>query len=455
MAAIGFRLRSLMKENSFSGFMKAYSLSAVLSSGPWVLSILGIFLIGILNTENEIVPDFVGEFQISITYLMAMSLLVTSPLQLMFTRFISDKIYEEREEMILQNLLGAIVFISIVNGTLSALFVSIFFEQSFLYKVLFHIDFIVLSVNWIILVVLSSLKDFRGILIAFLLGYGVTVLASVCFKSYELEGLMAGFTLGQCLLFATIWFLVLRANKNTWQVSFAFLKKDQIFISLAITGIFYNLAIWIDKFVFWFTPHTSKAIISPFRSSDLYDLPVFLAYLSILPGMAVFLLKIETDFAENHRKYYRAISEGKPLGVILERFEVMRASISDGLLAIAKIQSLTVLSLVVYANQVLAIVNISPNYKALLRIDLVAVGIQVVYLAALNILFYFDLRKDAMMLCLLFFFLNFSLSLLSIQLGPLYYGYGFALAIMISTAAALLVLYRRLDKLVYMTFMLR
>ena len=38
----------------------------------------------------------------------------------------------------------------------------------------------------------------------------------------------------------------------------------------------------------------------------------FLAYLSIIPGMAVFLLRMETDFVEQYRKFYAAINEGAP-----------------------------------------------------------------------------------------------------------------------------------------------
>ncbi|MFX5494607.1 exopolysaccharide Pel transporter PelG, partial [Acinetobacter baumannii] len=76
------------------------------------------------------------------------------------------------------------------------------------------------------------------------------------------------------------------------------LDRRQVFVSLLLTGLCYNLGIWIDKFIFWFNPSTSDLGIGPLRASILYDLPIFLAYLSIIPGMAVFLVRIETDFAE-------------------------------------------------------------------------------------------------------------------------------------------------------------
>lgn len=65
-----------------------------------------------------------------------------------------------------------------------------------------------------------------------------------------------------------------------------------------LTGLFYNLGIWVDKFIFWLHPVTGSTVIGPLRASLVYDLPVFLAYLAIIPGMAVFLVRMETDFVE-------------------------------------------------------------------------------------------------------------------------------------------------------------
>jgi hypothetical protein len=43
---------------------------------------------------------------------------------------------------------------------------------------------------------------------------------------------------------------------------------------------------------------------------------VFLAYLSIIPGMAVFLVRIETDFVEYYDKFYDAVRSGGSLEYI-------------------------------------------------------------------------------------------------------------------------------------------
>ena len=47
MAGIGFELRRLLRKDTLLGLIRAYAYAGVISSGPWVLSIIGILIIGI------------------------------------------------------------------------------------------------------------------------------------------------------------------------------------------------------------------------------------------------------------------------------------------------------------------------------------------------------------------------------------------------------------------------
>jgi hypothetical protein len=49
MAGIGFELRKLLKRDSLLGVMQAYAYAGIISSGPWVLSIIGILIIGVMS----------------------------------------------------------------------------------------------------------------------------------------------------------------------------------------------------------------------------------------------------------------------------------------------------------------------------------------------------------------------------------------------------------------------
>jgi uncharacterized membrane protein len=63
---------------------------------------------------------------------------------------------------------------------------------------------------------------------------------------------------------------------------------------------------------------------------------VFLSYLSIIPGMAVFLVRIETDFVEYYDKFFDAVRGGGSLDYIESMRNEMVYAIQAGLGEIAK-----------------------------------------------------------------------------------------------------------------------
>ncbi len=96
MAGIGFELRKLLKKDTLVGLLQAYAYAGIIGSGPWVLSILGILIIGLLSSTVVVPSHLVTQFQTSVTYLIASSLIYTGGVQLAFTRFISDRLFEKR-----------------------------------------------------------------------------------------------------------------------------------------------------------------------------------------------------------------------------------------------------------------------------------------------------------------------------------------------------------------------
>ena len=225
--------------------------------------------------------------------------------------------------------------------------------------------------------------------------------------------------------------------------------------SLLLTGLFYNLGIWVDKFIFWFHPITGSTVIGPLRASLVYDLPVFLAYLAIIPGMAVFLVRMETDFVEYYDRFYDAVREGGSLSYIQEMKDEMVRVGREGLYDIIKIQAIATIVVIVAGRQLLQWAGISEIHLPLLSIQVVATGFQVVLLGLLNIFFYLDKRGRVLVLTSLFTVLNLVFTLISIQMGPYFYGYGFALALAVTIATGMALLDSDLDKLEYETFMLQ
>ena len=66
--------------------------------------------------------------------------------------------------------------------------------------------------------------------------------------------------------------------------------------SLALIGLLYNLGIWGDKLMFWWVAENREQISGALYAAPQYDVAIYLSLLSIVPGMAVFFLKLETEF---------------------------------------------------------------------------------------------------------------------------------------------------------------
>lgn len=456
MAGIGFELRKLLRRQSYSGLLQAYAYAGIISAGPWILSIIGILLIGILSIGVVTPRGLIAQFQVSVTYVMAGSLILTGVVQLAFTRFIADRLFEKKDDWVLPNFNGLLLVTVAVSGVVGlAVVITLFAQESVIYRLLLLAAFVIMCATWVAAVFLSGMKRYKEIVALFFFGYIVVIGAALLLRPFGLEGLMAGFVCGHFLLLTGMMMLIYRSFRSSRGVGFDLFRPGAMFGSLALTGLFYNAAIWADKFIFWFTPETSQHVIGPLRASVIYDLPIFLAYLAIIPGMAVFLVRIETDFVEYYDKFYDAVRDGAPLATIERTRNNLVYSARQGLFDIAKIQAVTVLIVLALGERLLQWIGISPLYLPLLSVDVVATSLQVILLGILNILFYLDKRRMVTLLTALFLVSNTLFSWLSIQMGASFFGYGFALSLLLTVLVGLWWLDRRFDALEYETFMLQ
>lgn len=457
MAGIGFELRRLLRKNTLLGLVEAYAYAGIISSGPWVFSILGILAIGLISASIATPSFTITQFQTSVTYLVASSLVLTGLVQLAFTRFVSDRLFEKRSDLIMANLNGLMLLVvtaASAIGTFCLFFV--FPGLSLLYRLLMLAGFVMLCATWVMTVFLSGMKRYRAIVLLFALAYASIVGSSLALRPYGLEGLLAGFVFGHLILVGGMWLLTIRDfQADNELLRFDFARREQCYPSLMAIGLLYNLGIWVDKLMFWYFPDTSDPIIGLLNASVIYDLPVFLAYLSIIPGMAVFLIRIETDFVEYYERFYNAVRSGGSLELIAGMRDEMVYSIQQGLGEIAKIQTLAVLLTVVAGPTLLSTLGISELYLPLLYVQVIGAGLQVGLMAVLNVFFYLDQRRIVLLLCCEFVILNIVLTALSLAWGPALYGYGFALSVLATLMTGLFLLSRQLNRLEYETFMLQ
>ena len=456
MAGIGFELRKLLAKDNLSGVLQAYLYASIIGSGPWVLSIIGILVIGLLSSAVTAPGLMVTQFQVSVTYLIAASLILTGFVQLSFTRFIADRLYEKKEAIVLPNFNGVTLVVTAASGSLGLAAVVLLFQgQNVIYRMLMLTGFVLLSNIWVATIFLSGLKQYKQILLLYALGYGVTVVSALALRPLGLEGLLLGFVLGHGVMLLGMVLLVVRSYPTKRFIAFDFARPGAMYVSLMLVGFFYNLAVWLDKIIFWYGPNTGQAVIGPLYASIIYDVPVFLAYLSILPGMAVFLVRMETDFVEYYQQFYDAVREGSTLARLEDLRNEMVYTIRRGLFEIIRIQTIATLVIFVAGQALLRALGIPELYLPLLYIDVVAAGLQVVLLGLMNVFFYLDKRNVVLGLTALFATLNGLFTWATLDLGAAWFGYGFAGAVFVTVFVAFQILDRRLETLEYETFMLQ
>ena len=456
MAGIGFEIRKILNRDSYFALVRAYAYAGLISSGPWVLSILGLVAIALLALSINMPKQLISQFQVSVTYLTMASLILTGVLQLSFTRWVSDQLYVKRAEIIVPNFTGVLLVTNVAAGALAMLLVFVFFnEESLIYRTLMVAGFVTMCDIWIATIFMSGLKFYKTIVMLFGGGYSISILLALLLRASGLEGLLAGYIIGQFLMLMGMVFIILRSFPAKRLIAFDCFKPGAMFTSLMAVGVLFNFGIWADKIVFWATEATSNAVIGPLRASVIYDMPVFLAYLGIIPGMAVFLVRFETDFVDWYDRFYNAVRAGGSLEEIARMRDAMVQAVRQGLFDIIKIQILSVLVLVVFAPTLFVKLNISPLYLPLFYVDAVGASLQVALLAVMNVFFYLDKRREVLLTVAMLSVLNVGLTLLSLRLGVAFYGYGFALAMLITLVFALRMLEYKLSRLEYETFMLQ
>ncbi|MBQ3678104.1 MAG: exopolysaccharide Pel transporter PelG [Succinivibrio sp.] len=455
MAGIGFELRKILKRDSLTSVIQAYGIASIVSSGPWVLSIMALMIIGIISVDVVYPSVLIIQFLISVTYMMAGSLILSGFFQILFSRFVADCEFRGEDNRIIPNLFGAMLFLTAVSGVVGFFLLTLLPSIDFSVRICMLASFVLLTNQWIVIIFLSGMKEYYRIVITMFLGYGLMVFLAWTLPPFGLLGLEFVFCVSQAVLTFAFLLQVVRSMPGFAFIRFDFLNPHKVYASLIFCGLFYNLGVWADKFVFWFRNETSYAQIDVMRASYIYDLPIFLAYLAVVPGMAVFIMRIETDFTENCFKFYNSVREGGSLNTITLFKEQMIDSCRSCLYKIFKVQGITLALLLVFAKDILSAFGIDLVYLNLFYIDLVGVSLQVLVMSLLNVMYYLDKRYGALILTAIMVASNFLFSYISIDLGPVYYGYGFAFSMLLCTVVGLFLVDRQFSDLEYETFMLQ
>jgi polysaccharide biosynthesis protein PelG len=223
--------------------------------------------------------------------------------------------------------------------------------------------------------------------------------------------------------------------------------------ALIAIGFFYNLALWVDKLVFWFSPQAID-VGSYLKVFPPYDTSFFVSSLVIVPALAVFTVNLETDFYEHYKRFYTAIQNKRGLAELLDAKEGMTRSIRRSFLVLFKVQSgLALVMVALLTPTIMETFGVPQEYWHIFRVMVVGMSVQVFLLFTTVTLLYLDLRGSVLIVCSVFLATNLGFTVLTLPLGYGFYGYGFLASSLIGVVVSFILLADRFKKLEYLTFM--
>lgn len=455
MAGIGFELQKLVRKGTLFSTLKAFIFGSVLSAGPMILTVLCISIIGWIS-YGLFNQGVLQVFSVTVVYTIAFSLILTGPFQLVFTRYVADKYFTKDLHDVFPGFVTSstlIVLLSLIVAVPFYVLIEIWVPVGnlILYKVFGVLTFVGVCLVWQLMGFVSTTKEYQKVTISYFLGTILSIVtAYLLIPSVTVAGGLAGFCSGQWLVVVLLYRITTKSlnKKKKWRNEyFRYLK---IYYLIGLNGLFFNLGIWVDKFLFW--GHFREGYgTSFFFTYNYYDVPYFLSFFSIIPAMAYFLILTETNFYKAYSGFVKDVLS-QPLLLIEKKKKDMLDTLKAGMRGMLMLQGITTLLLIVFAEPVLVFLGYRGVSIFLFRILLIGAFFHVINMN-LNIIFlYYEMRKKALYLTIFYFVANMGFTYASIQLGEIYFGFGFLAAGLITSAVAWPLLRRSMIRIDFYIF---
>lgn len=452
MAGIGFELRKLFRKESLFTNIRAYAYSSLVTIGPMLLCMIMVVVMQKLQ-DYAGMPFLQKElFLAGSQYAFIFSLLLTSGFVMLLSRYVADRLYEKKYEDLLPSLYGVICICLSIGGVAGFIFLYRS-PLSLTFKVAEYLLFMELIVIWLLTVYVSALKDYVRIVKSFFYGAIVTILSGVILIKLlaiqEAWATIAAMDIG----FLTTLILLMTHIEGYFPQGgtryFHFLTYITKLPAIFAIGFISTLGIYIHNFIYW-RSQLSIIVGDTFRYSPSYDVPVFFAFLSVIPTMVIFVVSVETSFYEKFRTYYSVILGSGTIQDITRAKKEMNEVLLQELSFIMQIQLF--FSLFAMAVGIKLLPKIGQTAEQIDAFNILVLGdcLYILMYVIVLLLLYFDDRKGALSISSLFLVANLITTPIILPTG--HHGLGLLISAAITVGLAIMRLLHILNNIDYYTF---
>ncbi|MFC5469427.1 exopolysaccharide Pel transporter PelG [Cohnella suwonensis] len=401
MAGVGFELKKLFREHGLLQSAKAYVYSSITTVGPMVLCVLLVSVMQGIMLSNHVSYSERELFLTTIVYGFIFSVLLTGGLSMLLTRFIADRIYEKKYEHLLSSYYGAVAVL-LPAGALTAWLFLRHVTAGTGYKWAAYFFFIELVVVWIQSVHLSALKDYGRIV----RNFAVSVLIAVAGAWLVLRYTDYDSTTAALVMIDVGFFLVIVLTTRHFEQFFRYKDSRLYFLffsyirkypSLLLIGTFFYAGVYIHSFVYWFGSK-GMAVAGAYRISPFFDLPVFYAYLTVVPTLVTFVVSVETAFYAKFRDYYTRILNGGTYQDISRARKEMQRVLMQEVGFIMEVQLLFTIVSLALGIKLLPLIGFTMEQLDTFRILVLGYFLFIVAFVVMLLLLYYDDRKGVLTL---------------------------------------------------------
>lgn len=455
MAGIGFALRSLARQESLSALVKASGHAAIIAAGPWLFTIFSLATITAL-VERIVGGDTLATFRAIIIYAFATSLVLVAPVTIVATRLVADELWRHETGKVRALLIAGFMY-AIASVTVGDAALIYYFALPAILAFALYSATAIVAMIWVALAFCGAIRDYKGITFSFVAGLLLAIIAATAAALMDLgaAGMVWGFATGLTLTFFGLTLRVLETFPGALSGPFhalgAMARGFKSYAELAIGALLGTAGVWVDKWVFWFSDE-GQTVPGGLIHAPLYDSAMFIASLVIIPALAQFVVKLETEFFERYQHYYGTIQSHGTIDQIETARQRLASFSLESLVLIAVSQAALAAVLALTAPAIVEVLNLQFRQIAILRYGALGSVFLFIFIAATSMIVFFDRRRIYLVLQALFFTLNLILSIVTVQLGEDYYGVGYFLAAFVASAVALVIADQTFGKLNYLTF---
>jgi uncharacterized membrane protein len=305
---------------------------------------------------------------------------------------------------------------------------------------------------------ITAIKDYRKILIGFLVGILVGLLGGYFLVEAHFD-VVASLLAGACFAYGIViimFSIVLHEYfpKGTGS-SLQFFEWIEKYPPLTFVGFFTTLGLFIHLMLMWASPWGVQ-VHGFFYHAPAHDIPALLAFITGLVSTVNFVTSVEVNVYPRYRRYFNLLNGEGSLSDIEKAHDEMLDVLKQELLYLSLQQIIVTILSIVVIGEVLLYLNLgfTSVMIGLFRVLCIGYGLFAIGNTMMLFLLYFSQYKDAFFTALSFLLVNTVGTIVTIGLPEIYYGFGFVasgIAMYLVSLILLSVYSRRVDYHIFST----